>query len=292
MQMIRGISKFIFNFLNFFDYVLLKVTNKSFLIWFKDFYEKNSYKKIELNKKQKLTFFTPNYLTSWLVDDFFVKEPETLEWIKNFNKENDKIIFWDVGANIGLYSIYAAKIHKNIKIVSFEPSTNNLRILSRNISINNLENDISIFQLPLTDNGLKFADFKESQFCEGASHNAFNYDLDFEGKEIKSINNYKIIGTSIKYILENNILEFPDYIKIDVDGIEHLILKGADKHLSNIKIKEVQIEVNENYKQHFETIMNLMYKNGFKLKSKKRNEDLNIYKDDKFIKTYNYYFSR
>ena len=40
--------------------------------------------------------------------------------------------------NIGLYSIYAALRHKNIEVISFEPSTNNLRILSRNISINNL----------------------------------------------------------------------------------------------------------------------------------------------------------
>ena len=85
--MIKVISKFIFNFLNFFDFVLLKVTKRSFLIWFKDFYEKNSYKKIELNNKQELTFFTPNYLTNWLVDDFFIKEPETLEWIENFKKE-------------------------------------------------------------------------------------------------------------------------------------------------------------------------------------------------------------
>ena len=57
--------------------------------------------------------------------------------------------FWDIGANLFLPSIYAAKIHKNIDVVSFEPSSSNLRILSRNISINNLEDKIEINTLPL-----------------------------------------------------------------------------------------------------------------------------------------------
>ena len=59
------------------------------------------------------------------------KEPETLEWIDQF--KGDKIVFWDIGANVGLYSIYAALKHKDIQIISFEPSVNNLRVLSRNI---------------------------------------------------------------------------------------------------------------------------------------------------------------
>ena len=52
------------------------------------------------------------------------------------------MIFWDIGANIGIYSIYAALKHQHIQVVSFEPSTSNLRILSRNISINNLDEKI------------------------------------------------------------------------------------------------------------------------------------------------------
>ena len=53
-----------------------------------------------------------------------------------------------------------------------------------------------------------------------------------------------ILGTSINYLLENKILEIPDYIKIDVDGIEHLILEGGNKFLNNQKIKSLSIEIN------------------------------------------------
>ena len=55
-----------------------------------------------------------------------------------------KKYFWDIGSNIGLYSIYAKIKHENIEIHSFEPSSSNLRVLSRNISINDLENKIKI----------------------------------------------------------------------------------------------------------------------------------------------------
>ena len=79
---------------------------------------------------------------------FSSKEPETLEWINNFD-DNENIIFWDIGANIGLYSIYASLKSKNISIIAFEPSTSNLRVLSRNISINNLDDKIKIVSQPL-----------------------------------------------------------------------------------------------------------------------------------------------
>ena len=83
----------------------------------------DSYKSINLNGK-KLVFFTPNEIIDWRVHTLLTKEPETLEWIDQF--KGDEIVFWDIGANIGLYSIYAALKHKNIKIISFEPSVNNL----------------------------------------------------------------------------------------------------------------------------------------------------------------------
>ena len=64
---------------------------------------------------EKLFFYTPNNLVKWRVKTFFTKEPDTLKWIDNFKEDE---IFWDIGANIGLYSLYAAK---KVWVVS-EPS--------------------------------------------------------------------------------------------------------------------------------------------------------------------------
>ena len=59
---------------------------------------------------------------------------------------------------------------ENLNVVSFEPSTSNTRILSRNISINKLSDKIKIFQLPLCDKADVISFFNETQFTEGWSH--------------------------------------------------------------------------------------------------------------------------
>jgi hypothetical protein len=75
---------------------------------------------IEFNNK-KYIFSSPNYLTSWRYKTFATKEPETLKWIDEMEANS---VFWDIGANVGLYSIYAA-MNKNSKFISFEPSVFN-----------------------------------------------------------------------------------------------------------------------------------------------------------------------
>ena len=61
----------------------------------------------------------------------------------------------DVGANIGLYSIYAAK--KNIKgVLSIEPESQNFAILNKNIYLNNLSNKITTLNIGFSDkNGIE-----------------------------------------------------------------------------------------------------------------------------------------
>ena len=277
------------------DKIIYKIFKKSFLYYLKDLFEKDLYvtKKILNNDT---SFYVPNKVTKWRIETLYEKEPETLEWIDSFNNAK-KIIFWDIGANIGLYSIYAALKHKNIEIISFEPSTNNLRILSRNISINNLEEKIKINQFPLSDKTNEFASMNESEFIEGWSMGTFAYQNDFEGKHFTPKQKYKILGTSVNYLLDSKILNIPDHIKIDVDGIEHMILKGADKHLDNMNIKSILIELNENFKDQFDSVLAIMSDKKFKIKFKKRsdafyNDSSFDNRENKFSKIFNYIFER
>ena len=62
---------------------------------------------------------------------------------------------------------------------------------------------------------------------------------------------------NIKNLLDNKLLDIPNYIKIDVDGTEHLILKGMGKYLQDPKIKSILVEINENFKIQFKTIIYL-----------------------------------
>ena len=288
--MIKKISYILYLFLKFIDNIFKFIFKRSFLVWFKDFLDKDSYKSIVI-LNNKINFFIPNVITEWRVNTFFTKEPETLEWINNFDNK-EKFVLWDIGANIGLYSIYAALRHSNCEIISFEPSTSNLRTLSRNISINNLENRIKIFTNPLTNQADKFLIMKEEGFVEGGALNTFGEKYNFEGKDFESLMNYQLIGKSINSILKNKILEVPNYIKIDVDGIEHLILQGADKYLGHNNLISLSIEINENFIEQYQEVLRIMKDYNFKILHKKQNDEISKKKDSKYNKTYNYIFIR
>jgi len=285
--MVKKLSYICFSLLVFLDKIFKIITKRSILIWFNDFIQERSYKSIKILGKE-IKFFVPNQLLEWRVDTYFSKEPETLEWIDSF-QEKDNLIFWDIGANIGLYSIYNSLKHPKSTTIAFEPSSSNLRVLTRNISINNLEKNIKVVSIPLTNKENIFQEMKEGQFIEGGALNSFGEKFDFEGKEFKPNMKYNLLGTTINYFLENSILDIPDYIKIDVDGIEHLILEGGDKFLNNKKVKSLSIEINENFKEQYDKVLNLMNKYEFKLLHKKHNDDM-FSEQSKFNKTFNYIF--
>ena len=286
--MLKKLTYILYKILHFFDSILKKIFNRSFLVHLKDLIEKDSYA-IKLINDKKIVFFTPNAISKWRINSLFQKEPETIDWIDSFD-QSKKIIFWDIGANIGIYSVYAATKFNDIEVVSFEPSTSNLRILSRNITINDLDNKIKINQFPLIDKENQYLTMNEGEFVEGWSMNTFGQSTDFKGEKFLARNKYKIFGTSIDYILKNKFLEIPNYIKIDVDGIEHLILKGGINFLKDDTLKSISIELNENYQSQYKEVINILKSSNFILKHKKRASE--FYNLEKFDKVYNFVFEK
>lgn len=282
------IFNFFFVLLNLLDFFLKKFFKRNLLFKIKKEIEKKSYlKKKILNKN--VNFFIPNELVEWRVNTLLQKEPETIDWINSFFTEK-KTIFWDIGANIGIYSIYASIKHKNIEIICFEPSTSNLRTLSRNISINNLNHKIKIVPLPLSSKKNFFSIIKESEFIEGGALNVFAENFDQKGKIINNkTHDYGTLGTNMNFFIEEKILEIPNYIKIDVDGIEHLVLEGGNLFLSNKNIKSILIEINEDFENQFNNIHKIMRDNNFKFYKKDREDK---FYGSNFKNTYNYIFYR
>ena len=287
--MIKKIKYLIFKFLKIIYFLIKFLINRSFMIWIREFFHDTSYKVLKINKR-KINFFTPNLLTEYRVDTFFSKEPETLKWIDSFENKKGGI-FWDIGSNIGLFSIYNSLKNKNLTTISFEPSTSNLRVLSRNIFINNFQKKIKIFPIPLSNKNNRFLTMSEGNFMEGGALNSFGEKFNFEGKKFEGRMEYITLGTSINYLIKHKILEIPDYIKIDVDGNEHLILEGANKFLKNKKIKSLSIEINENFSDQYQIVLKIMKKNNFKILSKNHAQK-NLDKKSKFFKSYNYIFIR
>ena len=211
------------------------------------------------HKGIKFKLSVPNGLCYWRAKTFSTKEPETLEWIDNFKK---KSIFWDVGCNIGLYSIYAAK--RDHDVYGFEPSFFNLEVIARNINLNKLNDNFSVLPIALNDSN-KMSDLKLTSSIWGSAHSTFDKNYTSDGSKIDEKIIYKTNGFSMDEISKTLNLPNPDYIKIDVDGIEHLILKGGKNVVSNSK--SILIENSKKFKEQNETINNLFKELSFKLTS-------------------------
>ena len=203
-----------------------------------------------------LKICAPNELTLNRALTFSTKEPDTLEWISSFPSG---AIFWDIGANIGLYSLWAA-IDRNIAVYSFEPVPSNLEMLERNILMNQLETLITIVPLPLTNTtGLQRLNLPSIEY--GVSHVSFGVNYDFEGKKQTPAISLQTIGITWKHVCEHFSVQNPTHVKIDVDGIEHLVLEGSGSYIQSVR--EVLVEVNYNFEDQLVSVARTLSESGF-----------------------------
>ena len=207
---------------------------------------------------QKMLFSVPNRLCQYRIDTFATKEPETLEWLETLP---ESAVLWDVGANIGLYSVYAAKL-KGCKVYSFEPSVFNMEMLARNIFYNDLQEDITIVPVALSDKK-SISLFKMSSTKWGGALSTFAQDYDQNGELLNDIFEYSTIGISM--IDAKDLLDIPQpqYIKIDVDGIEHLILGAGLDVLKSVE--SVLVEINDDFYEQASKSTQYLQDAGFTL---------------------------
>ena len=158
-----------------------------------------------------------------------------------------------------------------------------MEILAKNIYINNCVEKISIVPLPLGQNS-NFSKFRMSNTFQGGALSSFDKNIDWKGDKLASVFEYNLLGSSIDDLVKNFKLEYPDYIKIDVDGLEHIILKNATNVLQNAK--EILIEVNDNFHDQAENIKNILHGLEFTM-SKKLHSEYIENNDEGFDNTYN-----
>lgn len=201
---------------------------------------------VSINPEKSIKFYTPSLIASFRAKTIFTKEPDTIDWLnENGSKYN---CFFDIGANLGLYSIYYAKKF-DAKVFSFEPSFKNLELLARNIRLNSLQEHITIISNPLTDKFL-VSKYFQGDFKAGAAEASFDnkeYIKEHEIKNKHTIMNkekifYNTLGISIDNLIDKNLIDLPKLIKIDVDGNEIEILNGCTNFLEKAKKISILIE--------------------------------------------------
>jgi len=149
---------------------------------------------------------------------FADEEPELLAWIDGFPPGAR---FWDIGAATGLFSMYAAR--RGAQVTAFEPKATSFGVLVEHLAMNGLTR-LSLSAMAAGTGG-NSVDGHPNQFGQHASV--------FEQ------------GT-MAYRIDDFVAAFglapPDYVKIDVDGVEALILKGAPETLKSVKGVMVEVE--------------------------------------------------
>lgn len=203
---------------------------------------------------------------TWLPRRFLdveVLEPDTLSWIDEMRNESS---FWDIGANVGGYSIYAA-LKKNSHVHAFEPSPFNLEFLARNIWLNKLEKNITVVPIALSEFASQ-APFLMKRIEWAGSGSSFS-ESEINRADFKNFC-YTTIGIPADKFRETFNLPFPNYVKLDVDGIEALILAGAKEIL--LKATSVLVEV-QHSKLEEQKIHTYLEESGLvKLKTSHQNE--------------------
>jgi FkbM family methyltransferase len=157
---------------------------------------------------------------------------------------NHEIVMFDIGANIGYYTLnllnYAQKYSftENIKVYCFEPSSFTFSELKTNLMKHPLARNVHFANLAMSDsNGKSILHIANN----GAEVNSF-YKRRTEGLGIHYNNNEQVITTTLDtYCIENNIFHI-NFIKIDVEGHELAVIKGAANMLKQQAIDYIQFE--------------------------------------------------
>ena len=178
---------------------------------------------------------TPN--EHYRADTYATKEPETIEWLRENLRDGD--VFYDVGANIGLYSLYAAKLRPGCRVFAFEPESHNFGNLCGNLLLNGAENVTPCF-FPLSSHEA-FAPFYVYDLRPGGALHSLGRPSPLrDGPPLLTTG---AIAATIDVLVARHGLPAPDLLKLDVDGNEEQILEGTAAVLASGSLRSILVEV-------------------------------------------------
>jgi len=149
-------------------------------------------------------------------------------------------------------------------VFAFEPQSINYYLLNKNIYLNKLENNITSYCVAVSGNS-EFSKLYIPKFIPGGNRSQFGKE-DLKNMKISANHIQGMFGVTLDDLCAVWNFPFPNYIKIDVDGIEVSIIKGAKNVLSNHAIRSVIVELGTDEEQ--QEAVNLMAQAGLRVKSK------------------------
>lgn len=183
-----------------------------------------------------LTFFAGSARAVHDPAGLYADEPETVKWLDGLPPG---AVLWDIGANVGVYALYAARV-RGLRVLAFEPSAATLAVLVRNIELNGLAGLVDPY-------GIAFSDETKLDYLfmahteAGHSMHAFGQAETVSGA-MEAKFRQAVAGFSVDDFVRIFSAPRPRFIKLDVDSIEPLILDGARETLQTVESLLVEVE--------------------------------------------------
>ena len=207
----------------------------------------------------------------WRARTFHTEEPETIRWLDSIKQED---VYWDIGANVGLYAIYVAKF-RGCPVVAFEPEAQNYALLIENLVLNKIDSGRLLAGPMALGDRSGLGSLEVRYLTKGGAYNLFrsvgkdNGDVPASvraasGTPIGTGYRQLTYGATIDDLVFNQGLPAPTHIKIDVDGNEPAIIAGCRETLKMTKLRSLLVEINKKSPADL-TIVDILRSHGFRV---------------------------
>jgi len=184
----------------------------------------------------------------WRAQTFYTEEPATVEWLDRLTPQD---VYWDIGANVGMYAIYAAKFRR-CRTVAFEPESQNYALLVDNIVLNGIADRCLPAIIAVADH-TEVSRLRVRYVTKGGAFNMFRAASSADAPEsFQAAQKYEqhegfdqlVFGCSVDELVSKHGLPAPTCIKLDVDGLEPGIVAGAMQTIKSGSVRSILVELN------------------------------------------------
>jgi FkbM family methyltransferase len=223
----------------------------------------------------RIALYTPFPRLIFRAESLLTKETDTIAWIDGFKPGS---VFWDIGANVGVYSLYAA-VKQHVVAVAFEPASANFYALTRNIHLNRLDERVNPYCIAFSSTtGLGVLNLESEAM--GAASNQFGGAGDVS--RYAGSKSTKCMQSTPAYTIDDFIRQFappfPNHLKIDVDGLELAILSGARATLLDSRLQSVLVELSLTEEEETRRAVSILGEAGFEFRLRGETQGTGLHK--------------
>jgi FkbM family methyltransferase len=188
-----------------------------------------------------LRFVVQTPIEHWRATTLLTKEPGTIAWLQEACKPGTVVL--DVGANVGAYTLYAARlVGPTGHVIAVEPHVGTAHTLLQNVRKNGFEDRVTVLTVALGARA-GWQKFHYSSLIAGSSGHQLGHRRNEAGQEFTPASIEVKCTTTVDRLVIEGVMPSPSVVKIDVDGNEPDILFGMRTVLLTVQALQVEVHM-------------------------------------------------